>query len=213
MLDAAIRVTYPYTVVSRIIHVWTQHCQRIAVYEHDDDGANRIHCHIHVEDCRVTEKRLRQLAVEAGVTITVPGNGTRATSLMAFRKKEYDKDPAGYSYLTKGKYEAKYLQGWTKTDTDTWKAGWVTPANHVKRTEWIKLYEDYLPYAPLAPTVLTVDSGKLWFTELCRHARVWVRKRNHFTWCPQIKNQFICIVSTHCWRNDISIPDDWVIPK
>lgn len=196
---------------------WACKVQRMVCYEHDDDGAARLHTHIHVEGCSVDIKRLRQLAEEAGVKLTIPQQDKRASSMMSVRKAQYDKDPAGYSYLTKGKYEPKYLQGWTKTDTDTWKSGWITPELHVKRTEWVKLYQEYLPYAPLAVKPVYNQYGDITngefikdrFEVIREHATKWLRKKHHNIWCPQFKNQLSCIVKSYCWNHSITIPDKW----
>jgi len=143
----AIRITYPYEVVARVISRWSTYCKRIACYEHNDDGAERVHCHIYVEGVKVDKKRLQQLAAEA-VAVTVPNQdkSKRAHSLMSFRQKEYDYNIAGYSYLTKGKYDASYLQGFTKEQADEWKAAWVDPAQHITRTPARIMYEEFLSW-------------------------------------------------------------------
>lgn len=158
----AVRVSYPYvspgmdannldgemiqrntrTSVRSIITAWATQVQYMVVYEHDDDGANRIHCHIMVENSRVSKKRLQQLAAEVCNT-SVPGrDGQRATSLMSFRSKGYDGNIAGFSYCTKGKYDPKYIQGWTPEDAIRWKEAWVAPEHHIKRTPWRVLMDE-----------------------------------------------------------------------
>jgi len=159
----AVRVSYPYvspgmdantldedtmrqvgrTSVRSIVAMWSTHVQNMVVYEHDDDGANRIHCHIMLENVRVSKKRLQQLAAEVCNT-SIPGAaGQRALSLMSFRSKGYDGNIAGFSYCTKGKYDPKYIQGWNAQDALRWKEAWVAPELHIKRTPWKILREEF----------------------------------------------------------------------
>ena len=217
--DFAIRITYPYEALPKMVRAWSLHAKRMVFYEHNDDGAERIHCHVHVEDCDVSYKRLVQLADEAGVKSTYPIPGKRAGSLFSHREKEYDKSPKGYSYLTKGKYEASYLQGWTKEDTDEWKSNWVPRGKAIKRTYWMELYDAYALYAPEPPlhgvdwdawyrsTEVTPPRDR--FGELVKSVRAWVWKRNHGYSCPAINREIEHTVRTHCYKHNISIPDKW----
>lgn len=142
MANFAIRVTYPYTVVERVIAQWATYCTKIVCVEHNDDGANNVHCHLHLEGCRVSSKRLGQLANEVA-PMTRPNPPKRATSLLSFRAKEYDYRIEGYAYLTKGKYHFSYIQGFTAEDWEKWKAAWVVPTEHIKATFWTKSCEDF----------------------------------------------------------------------
>jgi len=216
--DYAVRISYPYSSISRLVRAWSLHAKRMVFYEHNDDGAARIHCHCHIEDCDVSSKRLSQLAEEAGVKTTYPIEGKRNGSYLAFRRKEYDKHPSGYAYLTKGKYEASYIQGWTKEDTDNWKATWVIPTQHIKQTPWKKLYEEYLPYSPKpvkidweawANSPDAIPPQTLSFSVVEDNARKWLRNKIGAIWCPQYNTQLTCIVKSFCWNHNISIPKGW----
>ena len=206
MNDFAVRITYPYETVLRIIAKWSTHCQKIACYEHDDDGANRIHCHLHLEGVRVTSKRLAQLANEVA-PMTIPQQDKRASSMLSFRSKEYDRNIAGYAYLTKGKYDAKYLQGFTKEESDTWKAAWVTPEHHEKRTIWRVLYEQFLVWWNDKENRLDVSneityeqvSSRSWKFLFSKHGRIWP---------PQAKTERQFLINSFCMNEGISLPKD-----
>lgn len=142
MANFAVWITYPYTVVERVIAQWATYCTRIVCVEHNDDGANNLHCHLHLEECRVSSKRFAQLAGEVA-PMTRPNPPKRATSLLSFRTKEYDKHPSGYAYLTKGKYDFSYIQGFTPADWDLWRSSWVKPAEYTKSTFWTKSCEEF----------------------------------------------------------------------
>jgi len=136
-------IPHPRREVRSIVAVWATQVQRMVVYEHDDDGANRIHCHIMLEGARVSKKRLQQLASEVCNTQMPGAEGQRARSLMSFRSKGYDGNIAGFSYCTKGKYDPKYIQGWTAENAQRWKEAWVAPEQHVRRTPWRILQDDF----------------------------------------------------------------------
>jgi len=130
----------------------------MVVYEHDDDGANRIHCHMVIENSRVSKKRLQQLASAACNTQQPGEEGQRARSLMSFRSKGYDGNIAAFSYCTKGKYDPKYIQGWGAEDAQRWKEAWVTPELHVKRTPWRILQDDFYTWWHDKPNRLDYDT-------------------------------------------------------
>jgi len=222
MLGFAARITLPYASgVDRIMRAWSMYATKIVAYEHNDDGANNIHCHIHVEGFTQTVKRFQQLAKESGVPLQVKrDNDKRATSLMSIRGAEYDKHISGYAYLTKGKYEPKYLQGFTLEETQTWKATWIPRAKHVKRTCWHALQDKFLSESGFKlPTVTITDEaqiqvweGKLehpFFTAVVTAAKKYVWSLSGGQWLPQQHNQIQSIVRTYCYANKITIPTKW----
>jgi len=205
---AAVRVTHPYDRgVDRIVRAWSLYCKKIAVYEHDDDGAKNLHCHIHIEGFTCSIKRLQQLAKESGVPLQKKGeNGKRATSLMAIRQAEYDFHPSGYAYLTKGKYEPKYLQGFTREETDIWKQTWVPPAEHIKQTIWKKDNDHFKTIMPPKPQLdyLVVDNDTIqrisrdYFESIVGQARSYIFKAYGCSWPPQAKARLNNLVISWC---------------
>jgi len=220
---AAVRITHPYeNGVDRIVRMWSLYCQKIAVYQHDDDGANNLHCHIHLEGFTCGTKRLQQLAQQAGVPLQKQGvNGKRATSLMAFRQKDYDFHPAGYAYLTKGKYDPKYLQGFTKEEAKVWKETWKEPSEHVKETTWKKLFDKFLAYLhPDKPPVVEMSDDRMmeiWsgkavhpqFLWILAHGRKFCRLETNGIRCPQYRSMLECVVISYCWKFNITTDKEW----
>jgi len=212
---AAVRITHAYDKgVDRIVRAWALYCKKIAVYEHDDDGANNNHCHIHLEGFTCGTKNLQTLAKQTGVPLQAPGkSGKRATSLMAFRQKDYDFHPAGYAYLTKGKYEAKYLQGFTKEETDKWKASWVPYEEHVKETIWKKDNDHFKTIMPPKPQVdyLVVDNDTLqrmskdYFDCIVGQARSYIYKSFGCSWPAQARARLNNIVISWCMETRTKI--------
>jgi len=219
----AVRFTMAYDRgVDRIVRAWSLYAKKIVVYQHDDDGANNLHCHAHVEGFTHTVKRFQQLAAESGVPLTIKKEGkTRATSLMSIRGKDYDHHPTGYSYLTKGKYEPSYLMGFTPEETQTWKAAWVPRAQHIKRTVWHQLQDkfeaevklDFTQLPPMTPEEeLAAMAGKPVYRKhkyLYEKAHAFLVNMSGGQWTPAYMNQLQSIVNTTAWRNNISIPPRW----
>ena len=219
----AVRLTMPYDKgVDRIVRAWSLHAKKIVVYQHDDDGANNVHCHAHVEGFTHTVKRFQQLAAETGVPLTQKKTeNKRATSLMSIRGADYDHHLTGYAYLTKGKYEPSYIQGFTLEETQTWKAAWVPRANHVKRTVWHQLQDKWeaevkLDFTELPPLTeeeqLLAMQGKPTYRHYKYVYKLAVKFLIHLSggqWTPQFSNQLQSIIFTTAWKHNYSIPPNW----
>jgi len=218
----AVRITLPYAQgVDRIVRAWSLYAKKIVVYQHDDDGANNIHCHAHVEGFNFTVKRFQQLAKDTGVPLTIKRDGgTRATSLMSIRGATYDHHITGYAYLTKGKYEPSYIQGFTTEEAQAWKAAWVPRPNHVKRTIWHQLQDKFendvkLDFSKIHYTdqqAADIMAGKQVYSQfnlLETKARAWMWHQLGGNWQPQGKNQFESIMKTTAYKLHISIPPNW----
>jgi len=206
---AAVRITHAYDKgVDRIVRAWSPYCKNIAVYEHDDDGANHLHCHLHIEGFSCVIKRLQQLAKETGVPLQKKGeNGKRATSLMAFRQADYDFHPSGYAYLTKGKYEPKYLQGFTTEQTNIWKQTWVPREDHVKQDVWQKDNDAFKLLMPLREKVLHPSEkeeeafNQNYFDQIVGRARYYIYKSGGCKWPPNADARLRNIVISWCMNN------------
>jgi len=207
---AAVRITHPYdNGVDRIVRAWSRYCQNIAVYEHDDDGAKYNHCHLHIEGFTCGIKNLQTLAKATGLPLQKPGvDGKRATSLMSIRREEYDFHPAGYAYLTKGKYEPKYLQGFTKEQTDIWKKTWVPKEEHVKQDIWQKDNDAFKLLMPLkqkpAEAMMPAEEEKFhqaYFDSIVGRARYYIFKSGGCKWPPNADSRLRNIVITWCLNN------------
>lgn len=215
----AVRVSYPYVWVAdydegvharqsvrSIVNAWSTQVERMVVYEHDDDGANRIHCHLMIEGSRVSKKRLQQLASAACDTQVDGGEDRRARSLMSFRSKGYDGNIAGFSYCTKGKYDPKYIQGWTAENALQWKEAWVAPEHHVKRTPWRILQEAFYEW-------WNDKSNRLDYDTVITH-EIISRRVFHFLlhkhggiYPPQARTERWFLITNACHAYQVSFPE------
>lgn len=193
--------------VRSIVAVWATHVQRMVVYEHNDDGANRVHCHIMIEGSRISKKRLQQLAGEVCHT-TAHNPGHRKSSLMSFRTKEYDGNIAGYAYVTKGKYDPKYIQGWTAEEAQGWKEAWVAPAEHQKRTTWRVLLDEFMSWSNDKSNRLDFDV-EITTNLLLLRVRQFLLQRHQGLYPPQAKTERWFLVTNLCFQYRLPFPPMW----
>jgi len=190
----AVRISHPAEIVKRICSIWAMRCKRLACYQHDDDGATNIHCHIIIEEADIEKKQLRNLAKPIA---DVHGN-----AMMSFRS-EYDGDLKGFSYMTKGKYEPVYLLGWTQEEHSKWKAAWVPPTEYVKQTYWRKLYDKFTAEVKDLENPTYQQQMKQWLNNgdstfpqqydkehLNRKIAGWVLKQHQGLWSPKAAKDF-----------------------
>lgn len=206
-----VRITHAYAVAQPIVTQWALRCDKMVVYEHSQDtGTARGQTHIHLLliNTNISKRQLRNVA--AATKIPVEGNEN-----MSF--KAYDGSPSTITYMTKGKINPMYNKGYSDEELLLYKSQWVEPQDYVKPNPWSKLYEEYAIYAPTPrkvnydewlrsdETFPTIDN----FTPLEDHAKKWLSKKLHNTWCPQYNNMLKCLIYTHCWRQGITIPKGW----
>jgi len=217
----AVRITLPYVSeelndvglpdirksVRTLVQAWSFHVQYIVVYEHDDDGANHIHCHIMLENSRLTKKRLQQIANE-NCDLQVLNPGHRATSLMSFRSKDYDGNVAGFAYCTKGKYDPKYIKGWTVEQADEWKAAWVAPVTYQKRGAWRVMWELFNSWWNAKENRLDYDAV-ITYSLISARAHKFILAQGGGLYEPKAKTQRWFLVTNMCLHHHVDLPKDW----
>lgn len=205
----AVRITHPAEIVKRICSLIAMKCKRLVAYQHDDDGANNIHCHLIIEEADVAKKQLRNIAAEI---CDVKG------PKMSFRS-EYDGDIRGFSYLTKGKYDPFYIHGWSLDDHDVWKSHWVPPKDYVKQTYWRKLYDKFSKEVTIDQRPNFDELVKKWMEgthpypskydsdDIQKQIAKWVLKENQGLWSPKAGKDFQFL------RDQVYIDKLQVFPK
>jgi len=219
----AVRVSLPYEVKRSVLGqemtireesarsialAWSMHVTRMVVYEHDDDGANRIHCHFMVEGSRVSKKRLQQLAQDA-CNLRINNPGHRASSLISFRSKDYDGHPAGYAYVTKGKYDPEYRQGFTEEECAVWKTLWVAPSEHTKLTPGRILYNDFTNWWNAKENRLPFDTEVTTDLILLRVRAYLYNFRYNGFYPIQARNERWVLVTNMCFQYRLPFPSNW----
>lgn len=207
----AVRITHPAEIVKRICSLWALRSKRLVCYQHDDDGASNIHCHIIIEEADIEKKQLRNIASEVA---DVKGN-----SRMSFRK-EYDGAEQGFSYMTKGKYNPVYLHGWTVDDHEKWKAAWVEPAEYVKQTHWRKLIDKFKKEETISEIQGYAAAMQAWYSSataivpqrydwvaIQKQIAKWVFKQHQGIWDPKAAKDYQVIKDTLFIEMGYKFPD------
>lgn len=112
-----IRATYPYEDLKPLIDIWAPLCEKMAVYEHNGEEQENVHCHIAIVGFKKTKKQMINYA--RNTMVSWEGNEDYSCKGMS---DDFDRQ---YVYMTKGIYEPSYLKVYTQEDADEWKRKWV----------------------------------------------------------------------------------------
>lgn len=202
LYDYAVRITYPYEQAAPIVRAWSTRVTKMVVYEHTGEKTKKAHIHLLVWQSSLQKKQLRNIAADTG--LCVKGN-----ELMSF--KEYDGDETYITYMSKGKHDPRYTQGFTLAELDERKKKWVEPAKYVKQSGDEKLYND------IFDGEYDVQHYEQWrkdnpteekFVWLKSYVKSYVFQLNHLIWNQVAINRYKMLVYSYCYRNSIYIPED-----
>jgi len=134
----AIRLRRPYDSLKQSISAWSLECSKVVAYEHPEDG--NIHCHLAIMGYYGSKQHLKDVLNAHGQVFT-PAQWSFNTTFKAPGSKTCiditDETLPGYiTYMSKGKYEPKYLKGVSDALCEEQKTKWI---DHKKRSEvWVK---------------------------------------------------------------------------
>lgn len=128
---------FPYVDVSGVMGLWSQSCQKMAVFEHSpDEGCATVHLHILMEGSTYTTPEALKRQFHSLVQTDKKGN-----ALWAWSHKDFPivsgLDSSGgmqyLTYMTKGIHNAKFLKNISPALVDKAKAMWVnkSPVDHL----------------------------------------------------------------------------------
>lgn len=122
----AIRIRRPYDVLSTAIGDWAMRSTGVVVYEHPEP--NNIHCHILLRGVYVDAETLKNDLRKRGLGLprsewsfktTFKSPDGSVVEMCEETVKKY------ITYMSKGKYEPKYLSAYTADECSLAKAAWV----------------------------------------------------------------------------------------
>lgn len=131
MPDYAVRITHSYDIAKKIVAMWALKSTKMAVFQHVGEKTEKPHIHLSLEGTSVDKKQLRNLAASTG--IPVKGNEYMSFKDLSSQGEKY------FIYMTKGKYDASYLKGYTEEDVQRWKSQWVESEEYQKVSKWEEL--------------------------------------------------------------------------
>lgn len=120
------RLRLPYEGLRQTISDWSLKAEKVVVYEHPEP--NNIHCHLALIGVYDTTETLKNIMRKHGVLLKGAGQLSFKTSFKGPGKTVIamtDETLPGYiTYMTKGKYEPKYLKGISEEQCAECRAGW-----------------------------------------------------------------------------------------
>lgn len=130
-MNYALRLTFGYNELEAFYKKTTDVCSKVIVYEHID--TKRLHCHALLQDCTVSTDTLKNWIKKAlGVTKVIPDNWSFKTA---------DLNIKYITYMSKGKFDAKLVKGFSPEEIQEYKAAWVPPTNDGTLKQFIKIQE------------------------------------------------------------------------
>ena len=192
MTDYAIRVRVSWKEFEGSMGDWGLLSRHAIAYEHPEPG--NIHCHVLLTGVHCSDETLKN--VMRGHNLKLKGN--KQWSFKQSFKNPQDEVieitpetwPKYISYMSKGKYDPKYVQGFSEEIVADCKAAWVDYTTKPKA---------YLIYLAFANTIKT----KLNLTQLKIETHVWcmAKYKSH---TPQMRKEQSQLIDDYCFYNDIT---------
>lgn len=203
-----VRITYPYSHIQALVSMWGLKCEKLAVYEHEGEKTQKVHCHLVVMNSCVDKKQLRNIGSKY---CDLKGNENAS-----FAKLDSERKPL--VYMTKGVLDPKYLKTFTKEEAQTWKEQWVAPSSAPPKIPWaVTLYglafpydkdrdTDEFDYGSFPPET---DRRLIKFERVLKHVNNTCLRFNEYMFTPKCCQEVQTLMKTYCYRWDISIPQDY----
>ena len=142
----AVRLRKPYDSLRQAISAWSLECSKVVAYEHPEDG--NIHCHLALMGYYGSKQHLKDVLASHGCTFK-PDEWSFKESFKAPGSKTCvpiteDTLPGYITYMSKGKYDPKYLKGVTEEFCAEQKAKWVDYKQHAPKSADRLLLDEFM---------------------------------------------------------------------
>lgn len=143
----AVRISDSWESLRQTVGAWALKAERILCYEHSDDGAARLHCHLLLWGVHDTVDNLKVIARGLGIKVTGNKGWTFKTTFKDPKAIVHDIDEQTYetyvTYMSKGKYEPKYVKGYEQKFLDDAKNKWIEFPKRMKCSHEKMIYEKF----------------------------------------------------------------------
>lgn len=224
MTNYAIRVTRPYTKIASWVSSFALKCDKLVVVQHDEN-CSKIHCHLHVVGFTGHTDTITN-TLEKALNIEKSDKENRGNALLS-KKTTYDKkdpkpvDDKNISYISKGKYDAQYMKGYTMEEYLALKAqGYDKKDYHEGDKEspnavYYRQFEAWFHSQPWAelPCYEGLDHCDE-FSVIKRYAYNYAASKNQDVIDQKSRHKFQMLVWTYSYRYDVKVPKDetkWII--
>lgn len=179
-VNYAVRLRAPYVELETTVAAWALQAEKVLCYEHPDKREN-VHCHLLLYGVYISTDTLKGIMRRHGIVLKGAGQVSFKSS---FKANDVSLDiidatiPKYITYMSKGKYDAKYNKGYTQDFLDECKARWLT---YSARPEILQEYDNFKLYVNEQESLL--------------HASVIARipknpKTIHIYACQFVKNKY-----------------------
>jgi len=153
----AVRIRRPYSALATAMGDWAMRATGVIVYEHPEP--NNIHCHMLLKGVYVDAETLKNDLRKRGLSMERSEWSFKQTFKNPDRSvvpMSEENLPKYITYMSKGKYDPKYLSGFSADECSLAKAAWVT---YKKSSRDSELYAKFIAFTE-------TDEQKLWLREL-----------------------------------------------
>jgi len=197
--NIAVRLTCPYETLRTTIGDWGLVSKHLVVYEHPEP--NNIHCHMLLTGVYVTTQNLKDTMWSHGVPCKGSGQlSFKETFKCPTTKKVIDINeeswPKYIAYMSKGKYEPKYTQGFSDETIQSYRALWVDYTQHKPAVQLYKEFERHIQSQTGRPGIMGLD-----FIKAVAHDFMFQKHQTHSQLMRREQSQ---LIDDYCYRNNIS---------
>ena len=198
--NLAVRIRCPYETLRTTMGDWGLVSKHVVAYEHPEDLTN-IHCHLLLTNVYVTNQNLKDTMWAHGVPCKGSGQiSFKTTFKCPTTKKVMDITdetwPKYISYMSKGKHEPKYAQGFSDETIQSYRALWV---NYTKDPPAYLVYLEFKKYIEQR-----IDKPRLidWgFVVSCAHVFCMNKHKAH---TPTMRKEQSQLIDDYCYWTNIS---------
>lgn len=200
----AVRLRCPYeTLRSTIGNSWSMLAKHIVAYEHPEEG--NIHCHLLLTNVYTSTQHLKDEMWACGVPCRKAELSFK-TTFKVDKKTVIDISeetwPKYIAYMSKGKYEPKYTQGFSDETIQSYRALWV---DLTRDPPSYSIYLEFKKYLDEQQDKSTVVS--LGYVKALAHIFMMNKHKSH-TW--QMKKEQSAVIDDYCYYNNI--PKKYLLP-
>lgn len=209
----AVRITKSFSDLSGVVRAWALKADKMIVYEHVGDETEKVHIHLLMLGVSVDAERLKQIAQATNRNL---GSGNGFWSFKTKVKKDTispNNSDKFITYMSKGKLEPSYNQGWDEATLARLKDAWVDQVNLSREQKLYWEFVDYLKVTVDDPEVRFHYDEKLYNTDenvsiLKSLSRSWAFQYHTQIWSVRTATDAKMVFLTYCMRNNMTIPQD-----
>jgi len=201
----AVRLRCPYETLRTTVGDWGLVSKHVVVYEHPEP--NNIHCHLLLTGVYVTTQNLKDTMWEHNVPVKGAGQlSFKETFKCPTTKKVIDITeeswPKYIAYMSKGKYEPKYVQGFSDETIQSYRALWVDLTTSNPSVQLRKEFERHIQEQPDKPEYIRLE----YVVSVAHHFML----KKHQTHSKLMRSQQSQLIDDYCYFNNV--PKKYMLP-